>query len=283
MADKVTDWDLEILSVEPQPQACITQPDLRIDMGAINEMVEAANKDKAPENPQQELERQFFEDVDPDIVEQLVAANGAGQNDTITQKIAPEKRGAFREISDVYTTLAKKPSLVLTGTLEVLKNTLWELPKSLGKGTGHLPMAERLIMKSKQAVLISEIVSATATYKCIELLREFGAGEWVNGIICSVAANYVSAVLSYVATYLLLTLFCKGYSPVDALKDSGKVVRNLVPFAGALYITNRPITIFLQAFGLSPEVTSLINTIWGNILFTGVASTASDQQMSKKG
>lgn len=178
----------------------------------------------------------------------------------------------FSEVGRLYWEVIKKPQLILSGAAAVAKDVLWELPKSLLKTNRHLTQAQRLSMNSSQALTISEIAAFPGTYGGIALWKFLGSGDWGAGMVGSIVGNYVSAVASFVAAYLLLTK--------QGLKDSLKIIRDCAPAAATLYAVNGPIAASLLALGCSPELAATINMIWGTILFTGVAKIAANKEIA---
>ncbi|MFA6521506.1 MAG: hypothetical protein WCT53_03935 [Candidatus Gracilibacteria bacterium] len=297
MVNRVTGGEQEDVVIEPEHQEGLARPVLGQGgtnvSEAIKEMLEgAANTDKGPDDLPKVVEVQpaLGKNAADVGAEQITALAKSDQPEEVavpsgsraSRVLHKLKKLFINDVIDVYATIIKNPKLLITGTLKVLKDTFWELPKSLIKGTGTLPLKERCEMKASQALALSEVATFPGTILAIKLFRMIGAGEFANGIVGASIGNYISGAVTYIAVYLALTAVCKQYGFLNGIKDAARVIKNVAPTALVTYIADAPATAALMGLGLSAEWAAIVNFLWGTILFTGVASAAANQEVAKK-
>ncbi|MFH0834148.1 MAG: hypothetical protein V2A63_02030 [Patescibacteria group bacterium] len=193
----------------------------------------------------------------------------------------------FKDILRLNWQILKNPKLIRDGFMEVIKD-YFNLIRSLSvKGNRTLNEEEVLGAKVSQSLGISELVSFPGTILGIEALSVFdiqamtGISQEVINTVGAIAGNYLSAVISFLLSYLLLTAKQKNYGLKKSWKDGLRVVKDCVPAAAALYTFNAPLMTALQAIGLSGELASGLVTIFGIIIFMGVAKVSASKRIDE--
>lgn len=187
----------------------------------------------------------------------------------------------FQEVGRAYGELLSHPQRIPLGVYHVLKDTFYELPKQLITGKENPNRAEALETKISQALAISEVVGTGGTFAGVNLFKWLGADDYTATIVGGISINYLSAVLSFLGSYIGLSRRLPGYSSREALIDGLKMVRNCLPAALAIYASGSPLQAGLLALGLGPNATTAINVAIGTALFTGAAKDVSDQELKK--
>lgn len=185
----------------------------------------------------------------------------------------------LKETGRSYKAIAKHPLLIPKGCYETLKDTFYELPRSLLRSDEGKTDQQKLDEKLSQALSISEVIGVPGTYAGIFAAKLLGADDYTAGLVGGTLGNYVTAAGSFIATYLTLSRKVEGYSKKQAIKDSLKMVRNVLPVAAAVYATQGPAYSLEIALGLSPNAAATINYGLFSGIFTGTAKQVSKQEI----
>jgi len=194
---------------------------------------------------------------------------------TFGQKILSQ----FKEVGHAYGQLVRHPKRIPLGVYHVLKDTFYELPKQIITHQEEPDKTKALETKVSQALAISEVVGIGGTFAGVNLFKQLGADDYTATIVGGIAGNYLSAVVSFLGSYLGLSRSVRDYSLGEATIDCLKMARNVLPTAIAVYASEAPLQAGLLALGLSPNAATTINTILGTALFTGAAKSVSDQEL----
>jgi hypothetical protein len=180
------------------------------------------------------------------------------------------KKG-LRDTGKLYLEVAKRPYLLAIGSYNVVKDILYELPKSMLAKDSSESLEARLNKKASQALALSEILTVPGTYAGLALFKRLGADDYTASVIGGAAGNYAAGALSYIAAYAAMTFNKKGYSLKNSLKDALNVVKDCLPTAIALYVSEAPVVSGLIALGLGSNLAVGLNLALGMAIFTGVA------------
>lgn len=189
-------------------------------------------------------------------------------------------KNEFLATGKLYLDVIKKPSLLANGMYQVVKDIVYELPKSLVQNKyGHEDLEKRLNNNASQALALSEAVSVPGTYMGAALFNMYGADDYTASVIGGSIGNYFSAALSFIFAYAILTRGDKRYSIKDSFIDCSKVVKDCFPTAMALYLSEAPIISGLLAAGMPRNLAIGLNLASGMAIFTGVAKYSASQNI----
>jgi len=97
----------------------------------------------------------------------------------------------------------------------------------------------------------------------------------------AITGNYLAGVVGYLGAYLLLTRGVETYTAKNAAKDAYTLMKKCLPLAVFAYATHAPIPAALVSLGLSPQLAAAINSLWGILLYTGVAKVAANDTIKE--
>ena len=182
----------------------------------------------------------------------------------------------------LYFDVIKNPSLLAKGAYQVVRDIVYELPKSLiSNKFKKEDLEKRLNENASQALTLSEVATIPGTFIGVYLLKILGADDYTASVIGGDVGNYVSGALSYLLAYTLLTRRNKGYSVKEAFVDSCRVAKDCFPAAMALYLGDAPTISGLLAAGLPRNLAVGLNLALGMIIFTGVVKYSASQNVKR--
>lgn len=172
----------------------------------------------------------------------------------------------------LYIDVIWHPSHLFVGVYHVVKDIIYELPKSFfQKKEETESLSKKLHKNASQALALSEVVTIFGTFVGVFIFKIFKADDYTASVIGGSVGNYLSGALSYVIFYGFLTAGSKFYPFKSALRDGILVVKDCFPASIALYISEAPIITGLLAIGFSRNLAVGLSLMIGITIFTGVA------------
>lgn len=195
----------------------------------------------------------------------------------------------FRIKHELYTTVRlymdifRKPSLLFLWLFQVLRDIFYELPRSILSRKNYVHLETRLEQSASQALTISEIVTIPGNYFWFFLWKIFTDNVYVASIVGANLGDWISGVLSYAVTYMILTRWHgTAYSPRKALIDNLEVIKDCLPASLVLYVSEAPLIAGLISVWFSADFAIAINLIIAMTLFIWVAKYSADRNIEKR-
>lgn len=247
--------------------------------------VEVAESPEKPANPAS-LEPDTAVNAEVIPAEPLVpvsSTNNIEKKKPFTFKSALKSFGnQFVETVKLYAKVIRDPKLIIKGAWQVIKDTC-NLPRAIFGKKEYASVKEKIAERTSQAVTLSEVMSSLGGSVGSIAAKILGFGSNLEIMIISIVLNYLAGASSYIIGATAMTRKCEGYTLKSATIDSLKVVRDCLPMAAACYTFGILIYNFLvEVVGMNNIIVVIINTIWGTILFSGVAKVSSNEQLNKK-
>jgi hypothetical protein len=205
--------------------------------------------------------------------------NVHGKNNNFLVSVKNE----FVNTGKLYLQIIKNPFILIKGTYNVAKDVFYELPKSLlTRKSRKLNPKIKLEEDFSQALAISEVIALIGAFTVVYLFKAFGANDYIASIAGGSIGSYFSAIFSAIIVYVALTRWNKKYPIKKAFVDMLRVVKDCLPAALVLYITEAPIIGGCIAVGMPVNLAVGINITLGMIVFIGVAKNSAGEQIKHK-
>jgi len=183
----------------------------------------------------------------------------------------------------LYVDIFRNPILLFMGTYYVARDIFYELPKSLLFKKNHKNLETQLDENASQALTISEIVTIPGNYIGLFIAKNLTTNMYLASIIGANVGDYVFWVGSYAAAYMILTRgHGSAYTPRKALIDNIVVIKDCLPAAVILYVTEAPLIALFLFLGFSADVAVGINLVIAIIIFMGVAKYSATKNIEKR-
>ena len=186
----------------------------------------------------------------------------------------------FKDIGKLYGNVLRRPGLIIRGCAEVVGDLIaipLKLVHLLAAKKSERELPAQLKESASLSLAISEVAAVPGTFAGIALVNALTENPYLAGSVGAIAGSYVAAVLSYVLSYMALSRKGQGYSLEQSVKDGFRVIRDCVPASAAIYAINSPSILGLMKLGFTENIAALIVTIWGTILFSGIAKISANQ------
>ncbi|HLC19707.1 MAG TPA: hypothetical protein VJK72_02230 [Candidatus Nanoarchaeia archaeon] len=191
-----------------------------------------------------------------------------------TLTLSKQCKKSVTEVCKLYAKIAREPKLIVKGTYQVVKDIVYELPKSI-IAPRQKTREERLSEKASQALTLSEVVAIGGSFAGAATFKACDTDDYTAAVIGSSVGNYIAGALSYVGFYATLTRNVEKYESLQAVREGARVVRDGFLTALTLYITEAPLVAGLIITGFSTNIAVAVNATLCTIIFTGVAKTSS--------
>lgn len=183
----------------------------------------------------------------------------------------------------LYKNIISNPFILLQWTYHVLRDIFYELPKSFFVKTDKKNLETHLENSASQCITMSEVVTIPWNYIWFLILQLAGFGDFFSSIIGANVWDYFSSVISYTLLYILLT---RGhghfYTIKNAFYDCFEVIKDCLPAALVLYITEAPFIALLLFIWLSPALAIALNLVLAMTVYIGVAKYSTTKNIEKR-
>ena len=192
-------------------------------------------------------------------------------------------REEFLSTYHLYCDIFRHPTLLIRGTYTVARDIFYELPRSLLYKKNHKHLQTCLDECASQALTISEIMTIPGTYLGFTLWQTFTTNPYLASIVWANVGDYVAGVSSYAVVYMILT---RGhgnlYTPLQALRDNLEVIKDCLPAALILYISDSPIVAAFLFIWFPPPIAVWCNLIITIVIFMWVAKYSATRNIEKR-
>lgn len=189
----------------------------------------------------------------------------------------------FLSTCQLYVEIYKHPVLLFLGTYYVARDIFYELPKSLFCKKIYKNLETQLDENASQALTLSEIVTIPGNYIGLFVAKSLTTNMYLASIIGANVGDYIFWVGSYAIAYMILTRgHWSAYTPRKALIDNVVVIKDCLPAAITLYVTEAPLIAFFLFLGFSADVAVGINLVIAIIIFIGVAKYSATKNIEKR-
>lgn len=183
----------------------------------------------------------------------------------------------------LYRNIILNPLILFQWTYLVLRDILYELPKSFFIKTDKKNLESHLENTASQCITMSEVITIPGNYIWFLILQFVGFGDFFASIIGANLWDYFSGVISYTLLYTFFTRWHGYFYTIkNALYDSFEVVKDCLPASLVLYITEAPLIAFLLLIWLNPTMAIAINLIIAMTLYIGVAKYSTTKHIEKR-